>query len=806
MKKRTNKIKNTAALLALMTLSVFGLSSCENLSNKVEVWSTYNTLKVMQSLHEYPKLDAKISTELFIGETEGAQLLYTPESDIDKFELVQGELKSGENLFNAENIKIYVQKYVNVIAKTHLQKNDAYPTGYTPDFLLPMDLACEYGENNSKAGNNQGFYVEFTADSETLPGTYTGVFLLKTDDITTEIPVAVTVRNITVSHSYGKSSFGLYQNMLMYGEMDSSDEMYTRYYESLMRDYKTLLMHVPNGLELDKFADSVIHYYDEPQFISYGIPCFGGGDAQFDEAAFYDYVYEIASRCTPDKIYLDKAYVYPLMADEPASAAKREIMNQVTKARDLLDEVIIERLNNAGFFEQYGGIEGDFALVMKDVLDNLSCVITTDAIEGFGEEVDSYCPPIQYFSTSYLRELYKDHEARNSGETWFYTCMQPLYPYPSHHVDDYLIGSRTMRWMQMAYGLEGYLYWNTSWYTASGYVDCYTDPVRFYQNGAPYNGDGYLTYPGAKYGHKGFLPSLRLVAYRDGQEDYDLLCYYEECLKEVYGDEISVNEVFASSYASLFGGAIYNPDDRTLLSERALLLDRTETLNSETGLVAYITERGPQKILNVYAKANTEVFVNGEKVKTEAFGDGVTYTTEITQGVAVKAQKGQVVSELELSIGKKKVASSLTTTSVQMSDTSTVSASENGLHMFIRSKGSTAIELNSFKPGFYLKGTAFGGDFKNLDSFCLELDNQSNKSYPIEIMLTLKDGTSVTLDKFNLKPGENIININNVPLYYDFTGKKPEKLRVVFPNSINNVLVDDCEVVLSKLSYTLKGE
>ena len=122
MKKRTNKIKNTAALLALMTLSVFGLSSCENLSDKVEVWSTYNTLKVMQSLHEYPKLDAKISTELFIGETEGAQLLYTPESDIDKFELVQGELKSGENIFNAENIKIYVQKYVNVIAKTHLQK------------------------------------------------------------------------------------------------------------------------------------------------------------------------------------------------------------------------------------------------------------------------------------------------------------------------------------------------------------------------------------------------------------------------------------------------------------------------------------------------------------------------------------------------------------------------------------------------------------------------------------------------------------------------------------------------------------
>ncbi len=801
--KNTKVIKITAAMLSTIALSTALLSACQSeKTGDVDVWSTYNTLKVMQSKHDYPKLEAKISTELVIGETEGAQLLFTPETNIKSFELVAGELKSGENTFKAENIKIYVQKYINVLLKTHLQKNDAYPAGYIPDFLLPMELCKKNNENHSEAGNNQGFYVEFTADAETKAGTYTGTFQLKTDGKTTEIPVSVTVRDFTVSHSYGKSCFALYQNTLLYGELDSSDEMYTAYYETLMRDYKLMLMHVPYGTEYEDFADSVVKYYDEPQFTSYAFPTFGG-HKQFSEEALNDYVYAVAKRCTPEKNYLEKGYIYPMMADEPQSADKIELMKRTTAVCDALDEVIIQRLDSEGFFDEYGGIEGEFAQSMVKALDGIECVITTDAIEGFGEDVDTYCPPIQYFSNDYLRELYEEHAEHNSGDIWYYTCMQPLYPYPSHHIDDYLIGMRSMRWMQMAYGLEGYLYWNSSYYVAN--IDPYNDPVRFTQDGAPYPGDGYLTYPGAKYEHYGPLPSLRLVAYRDGQEDYDLMRAYEELLTSVYGDEISVNDVLDSSYASMFGGAIYNPDDQTLLSERTLLLDRAEALASQTGLVAYTEEDGLGHKLVVYAKENSEIFVNGSKVNAETVNGVVKYTASVNSNVTVKAQNGDTVSELKLSVGKEKTAAVLSASALQMSDTSVVTAGENGLDLTLNGKGSTVIELNSFKPGFYLNASTFGGNLNKLQDLTFEFFNPEDKTYAIEIVFNMKDGTNITLNKYTVKPGENTIKIRNIPLYYGFSGKKPDRLRVIFPNTESGVAISGLNVTLERIAYTLNG-
>ena len=796
--------KQTAALLFASALFSSAFVACDGQTGNVEVWSTYNTLKVMRDLHDYPKFAPELKAELAVGETEGAQLLYTPKTDIKSFDLIAGELKSGDDVFKAENVTVYVQKYVEVIMKTHLQKNDAYPAGYTPDMLLPMSYAKAYGENSSKAGANQGFYVEFKADFDTVPGTYTGTFTLKTDGVTTEIPVSVTVRDVTVAHSYGKSSFGLYQDTLQYGEMDSSDEMYTKYYETLMRDYKTMLMHVPYALELDKFADSVIKYYDEPQFISYGIPTFGGGVVDFDEAAFYDYVYEIAARCTPEKNYLEKAYVYPLMADEPQSAKKREIMNMCTAARDNLQNVIVERLDANGFFDEHGGVEGSFAQTLKATLAKLPCVITTDAIEGFGEEVDTYCPPVQYFATDYLRDLYKEHAARNSGETWYYTCMQPIYPYPSHHVDDYLMGSRTMRWMQMAYDLEGYLYWHTSYYLEG--KDNYSEASHYYFNGAPFNGDGYLTYPGAKYGHEGPLPSLRLVSTRDGQEDYDLLRTYDEMLANVYGGEVKANEVLESSYESLFGGAIYNPSDADFQTERKLLLDRVEDLSSDTGLVAYSKADGAEHTLTVYAKTGVEIFVNGEKVTAKATEYGLKYTAKLNGAATVRAVNGDTVCERKIAAPKTQTSVTLDASAIQMTESSVAVAGADGMEMTIVGKGDTLIQINSFKPGFYIGASALGGSLAKLDSLSFEIVNNENKTYAIEIVFTMKDGTNVTLEKYALGPGENTVKICNIPLYYGHTGQKPDRLRVIFPNSENNVIVKERKVTLKRIGYTKQGE
>ena len=95
---------------------------------------------------------------------------------------------------------------------------------------------------------------------------------------------------------------------------------------------------------------------------------------------------------------------------------------------------------------------------------------------------------------------------------------------------------------------------------------------------------------------------------------------------------------------------------------------------------------------------------------------------------------------------------------------------------------------------------------KKLDTLTMKMDNQTGKAFPIEIAFTMSDGTNVTLEKFTLQPGANTIRIRNIPLYYGFTGKAPERLRVIFPNSENNVIVKERKVTLLGLSYARKGE
>ena len=789
----------TAALALIAAVIAPSFGACENESDagKAEIWSTYNTLKTERNIYDYPKGEAKIGVDMAIGETEGAQIVFTPEKDAESFSLKAGELKCGDEIFPAGNVKIYVQKYLDVKLKTSQQKNDKYPAGFIPDMLLPMETAEEYGENRSGAGDNQGLFVEFTAPVGTKSGNYTGVFTLTINGAATEIPVSVNVRNVTVEHSYGKNSFGLYQNLLMNGELDSSDEMYETYYSWLLKEYKVCLMHVPNALELDKFAASVKKYYDEPGFTSFGIPTFGSGS--FDAAAFNDFVYEIAKICTPEKMYLEKAYVYPLMADEPHNATKRRLMNEVRETRDALDRVIINRLDEAGFFDEYGGKQGEFAEKMAETLRNLPCVITTDGIEEFGDQVDTYCPTVEYFATEYLRGLYKDHESRHSGETWFYTAMNPLYPYPSHHIDDYLIGSRSMRWMQSAYDLEGYLYWNISYYTETS--DNYNDPSHFFSSGgAPFNGDGFMTYPGVKYGSSSPFPSLRLVSLRDGQEDYDLLRMYKEKFGAMYGGAADANDVFAGEYEAVFAGAIYNPDDEAFLKARTSLLDKSEALASATGLAAY--RAGGGKKIEIFAESGSEISVNGAKIAVTDNGNYVKATFESETEAEVKAVKNGETATLKISAAENTKNAALTESALQMSDGSEAKLSDGELELTVRGKGGTTLEINSFKPGFYVDQSLFGGSAANLQSITMVVENAESAAYAVQIVMPLKDGTNVTLEKYTLKPGVNEIKITGIPLHYAHRNSKPERLRVIFPNVEGGEVVAERKVILKSVSYT----
>ena len=191
-----------AVVLAVSTMLMTGCdvssdnsgseSSSGIVEKEVNVWSTYNTAKVIRQTtknEKYTQLPAEISVQMMRGEYEGAQLVLTSNAEVP-YKLSKGELKNANGtVLPAENISIYHQKYIE-IARNY-NGNPAYNAGDAiPDMLLPMDIAAEYGENIVKADSNQGVTVEFNSEGLEA-GVYTGNFVLEIDGEKQNIPVSV---------------------------------------------------------------------------------------------------------------------------------------------------------------------------------------------------------------------------------------------------------------------------------------------------------------------------------------------------------------------------------------------------------------------------------------------------------------------------------------------------------------------------------------------------------------------------------------------------------------------------------------
>lgn len=93
----------------------------------------------------------------------------------------------------------------------------------------------------------------------------------------------------------------------------------------------------------------------------------------------------------------------------------------------------------------------------------------------------------------------------------------------------YLATERMLPTYAFTYGALGYEFWGVSWWTLDpwdwgwhSFISQSDEGTKSYWVRYP-NGDGYLTYPGDRYGVNGPLPSIRLEQAREGQEDAEAL-------------------------------------------------------------------------------------------------------------------------------------------------------------------------------------------------------------------------------------------------------------------------------------------
>lgn len=108
-------------------------------------------------------------------------------------------------------------------------------------------------------------------------------------------------------------------------------------------------------------------------------------------------------------------------------------------------------------------------------------------------------------------------ERKKAGdELWFYTCLAPKGQYMNRFIDQQLIKTRLLHWMNFKYDMTGYLHWGYNQYQGDPFVDL--EPNWGGDTYLP-PGDSHIVYPG----RRGPLSSIRLEAMRDGLEDFELL-------------------------------------------------------------------------------------------------------------------------------------------------------------------------------------------------------------------------------------------------------------------------------------------
>lgn len=131
------------------------------------------------------------------------------------------------------------------------------------------------------------------------------------------------------------------------------------------------------------------------------------------------------------------------------------------------------------------------------------------------------------------------HARQQAGDqVWWYVCCGPRAPYPNNFVDHPAINHRIRFWMAHKYGVQGSLYWSTTFYGTAPETGKMRNP---YEDGMTYrpsggywgNGDGMLLYPPCRTKSAGPLiegpvESIRWEMLRDGIEDYEYMWTLEQ--------------------------------------------------------------------------------------------------------------------------------------------------------------------------------------------------------------------------------------------------------------------------------------
>ena len=583
--------KTLAWILALvMILGMF--AGCEKKEEQlvqpegVKLWYGYNTENFMKD-NVYPEKmnnrDYKLRMFGIRDEVESVQLLITPDKNITRYEFELESLKTenGDEI-GEKNIEVFTQWYVNV-EKSY---NTAAGYGYYPDALVPMSALKKEGLNYIEAGMNQGIWINVTIPKDAAAGFYTGTGKLELDGVVYDIPVELTVYDVTMPEEvHPRSCFLIWYDYMEKGE-GHNDEVIAKAYFDLLVEKRCMPMYPHPAIQSDRdrFVQwAVDNVMDNPKISAYAIP-YGvetteDGKRIVSREDVMNSLTKMAMKTLllrengdTDADLFKKAYYYlGGIIDEPTG----EALDRVKICDQIISECKFAVANE--YFKDYPDLYNSLA--------GLAHVVTTaynEDLLGSDTEggVQAWCPQFQHWHTQEQRDQYmarKTTPDRLMGEeTWWYGCNNPKVPFPTYHLDDDLISSRVLSWMQFDYNCDGNLYWC---------VNVSKDDMWEKAYAIESAGEGNLTYPAVKFKQKAPLSTLRLESIREGQEDYEYFWVIEQIIlkhNEENGTDYDPEALMAPLYEGLYDGMIPVRDNADYFhTQRIAVLDVLQAITHD---------------------------------------------------------------------------------------------------------------------------------------------------------------------------------------------------------------------------------
>ncbi len=566
----------SAGLMFMLTSCLdIGNSSMDKEVKNIEIIGASAMYKYEQR-HVFTEAEkaTEIKIEAAANEYESAQIIICANTEsVSSYDVFADDFVSADGTKIAKgNVEIYSAYYHSIT-----NSQNGYPSGYTPDILIPIEARVKYGDNQVAKGENQAVWFTVYVPKGTPAGEYKSNFSVEVDGNNYTVPVTLNVYGFELpDETHVKSAFAIWgptygNDMLtnVYGNKARAAE--NAYYEFLLK-YRIAPTSLPN-LDLssvESWVDQAVEYAARADVPSFSLPFRRATSEKhanwFDEAYMHDVLSMLVDRSTDEANVFAKLYAYGVV-DEPDYTKEYEKTRDFTTAMKTIIQTVLDEKDAVGAFEGKSAV--------RESLKSLQTLITLcnwgeDIGGDIGNNISGYCPKYFLFNSEENRAEFAELQANGIG-IWAYGCNIPGWPYPTYQVDADLVSPRSVGAMQMRYNIDGNLFWCTNVsrvFDGYSYTDNW-DPYKTAYAFSSWPGDGYLVAPAGRYEQRAIAPypTMRLEMIREGQEDYEYLYLLKALVATKGTAAVEALEVaLESEYAKILTGAEPTEDPEKMLA------------------------------------------------------------------------------------------------------------------------------------------------------------------------------------------------------------------------------------------------